>query len=161
MINFLSPYFLWTKRVNNLNFFLTQLFDVMALLCSVLSVFYFQAVQRHTTLVLTTWTLGAMSTSIRPITITAMTSQLVHNISSVTTVGDICIVCTPHKKNTDIFLKKNYAQLFKAFIQRKKMSQLGFNKNKLQITKTDLFYFCLLPTVILRTVNCDDINYDD
>lgn len=41
------------------------------------------------------------------------------------------------------------------------MSQLGFNKNKLQITKTDLFYFCLLPTVILRTVNCDDINYDD
>lgn len=134
MINFLSTYFLWTKRVNNLNLkedlyfiHLTQLFDVMALLCSVLSVFYFQAVQRHTTLVLTTWTLGAMSTSIRPITITAMTSQLVHNISSVTTVGDICIVCTPHKKNTDIFFKKKYAQLFKAFIQRKKMSQLGFN----------------------------------
>lgn len=132
MINFLSPYFLWTKRVNNLNLkedlyfiYLTQLFDVMALLCSVLSVFYFQAVQRHTTLVLTTWTLGTMSTSIRPITITAMTSQLVHNISSVTTVGDICIVF--HIKKTLIFFKKNYAQLFKAFIQRKKMSQLGFN----------------------------------
>lgn len=149
MINFLSTDFLWTKRVNNLNLkedlyfiHLTQLFDVMALLCSVLSVFYFQAVQRHTTLVLTTWTLGAMSTSIRPITITAMTSQLVHNISSVTTVGDICIVCTPHKKKTQIFfLRKTMLSYSKHLFNEKRCHNQVLIKTNCKLQRLTYFTF--------------------